>query len=52
MKRIGILSDTHCTLIPQLFCFFKEYFDFICYTISHARLNITAFISISGIIDL
>ena len=24
MKRIGILSDTHCTLIPQLFDFFKD----------------------------
>ena len=24
MKRIGILSDTHCTLIPQLFNFFKD----------------------------
>ena len=24
MKKIGILSDTHCTLIPQLFNFFKD----------------------------
>ena len=24
MKRVGILSDTHCTLIPQLFDFFKD----------------------------
>ena len=24
MKKIGILSDTHCTLIPQLFDFFKD----------------------------
>ena len=24
MKRIGILSDTHCTLMPQLFNFFKD----------------------------
>ena len=24
MKRIGILSDTHCTLVPQLFNFFKD----------------------------
>lgn len=24
MKRIGILSDTHCALIPQLFDFFKD----------------------------
>ena len=24
MKRVGILSDTHCTLNPQLFDFFKD----------------------------
>ena len=24
MKKVGILSDTHCTLIPQLFDFFKD----------------------------
>ena len=24
MMKIGILSDTHCTLIPQLFDFFKD----------------------------
>ena len=24
MKKIGILSDTHCTLIPQVFSFFKD----------------------------
>ena len=24
MLKIGILSDTHCTLIPQLFDFFKD----------------------------
>ena len=24
MKKIGILSDTHCILIPQLFDFFKD----------------------------
>ena len=24
MLKVGILSDTHCTLIPQLFHFFKD----------------------------
>lgn len=24
MKKIGIISDTHCTLIPQVFSFFKD----------------------------
>ena len=24
MLKIGILSDTHCTLVPQLFYFFKD----------------------------
>ena len=24
MLKVGILSDTHCTLIPQLFDFFKD----------------------------
>ncbi len=24
MKRIGILSDTHCTIIPQVYSFFKD----------------------------
>ena len=24
MKKIGILSDTHCTIIPQVYSFFKD----------------------------
>ena len=24
MKKIGIISDTHCTVIPQVFSFFKD----------------------------